>query len=147
MKNQQNKRHFPPPGDHPGGFGVPDGYFDRLPGRIMENIRKRTEHPVKTVILTRRIYALTAAAAAFLILLGTGLWYRYQFKSQHVGEDENIMAAYYHADLTIDEETIYNFIDEEDLEITTRIPGIKDETIITYLLDEGIDNDMIAEHL
>lgn len=136
-----------PPANKNEQFRVPDHYFDRLPDAILERIRIKESSSAsgKTPVL-RRIYTLTAAAAVFLLLLVSGLWYHRLHQDNPVNS-EDFVAGYYVAGDLIEQEDILEFIGTEDIDIDASLSGIRNDIIINYLIDEGIDETIIAEQL
>ena len=62
-------------------FAVPDGYFDRLPGRVMGRIAQRKR---------RRLMWRWAAAAVLVGCVATGSMFFERYEEQQTAEAENI---------------------------------------------------------
>ena len=87
ISNNNHKKHLQKESDSPilkrisdksgkaDSFKVPEGYFETLPGRIMDRIRSEEQLKPRIIRLHLRRRILTAAAAAILLLAGVAsLW-------------------------------------------------------------------------
>ena len=95
------------------GFRVPEGYFDRLPERVMERIR-REEAPAggRAVSLQRRkrILSLAAAAAIALLFVSGFLLLQEQRKRAADAAGTTAVTAYLMPG-DFDEQTLYDFME------------------------------------
>ncbi len=120
------------------GFRVPEGYFEVLPGRIMERVRQeRTAVPLR-----RRFYRVAVAAAVALFLAG-GTWFATR-EAFAPSPTEQGLQAYILNNEEVDEILLYDFLEQEE-EITPDEKNGDEDALISYLLTEGVDENMITE--
>jgi hypothetical protein len=153
------ERRFPGSATPAGGFRVPDGYFEQLPGRIRERIGSKNHVALHN---RRRLYTVLAVAAGVLALVAT-LVTLYFIPAVSIRP-----AALNRTDTTSDfyEEYILGKVDESvlmELMLSGMISGdsltvsdstflirlngfeVPPEDVIEFLVSEEISNDMIAE--
>ena len=129
-----------------GGFRVPESYFEELPGRVMEKIR-RGEVPASVPVVhmhRRRILSLAAAAVISLFFITGILLLQERSRSARKGEATATVTAYLMSG-DFNEQTLCDFMKEEN--IVPEIPAVTqdDEQIIDYLVNEGVDEYLLAE--
>ena len=127
-----------------GGFRVPDGYFDRLPEQVMEKIREgEASVPVVSVRRKRVITLVAAAAVALLFVTGYLLL---QVKSGAFGNrDAATSVTVYLMSSDVDEQVLYDFMEEENIVPETLPVTRDDDQIIDYLVSEGVNESLVAE--
>ena len=129
-------------------FTVPEQYFDTLPGRISGIIKNHEAPSASPVRAERRLPVYLYAAAAFTGLLIVGyLSMRLFFDTNpqnELSQNEVIEYIEFYTD-DFDESLV-----EENLESAWPGPEVSDEqkdAIITYLLNEGIDEQVLLNEL
>lgn len=88
-------------------FGVPEGYFDRLPARIMDHLPETNGRSRRVQL--RRVF-LAAACCAGIAVLGIGYYF-----SQEVAEKPAIASVEANTDTYIDEMADYAMIDNAEI--------------------------------
>lgn len=146
MDREEKHPLFPSPETPDGGFRVPEGYFDKLPGSILERVKKE-EHPIpkSTPLLPRWTYFAAAAVVVFALLIG-GLLQRERTRD-YFATGADIQEVYPSVFSEISEEEILEITGEELFASPANLQGIDNEIIIDYLLTEGVDEYLIAEKL
>ena len=129
-----------------GGFRVPDSYFDELPGRVMEKIR-RGEVPASVPVAhmhRRRILSLAAAAVITLLFVTGFLLLQERNRSaREARATANVTAYLISGDFN--EQTLYDFMEEENILPEMSAVTQDDDQIIDYLVNEGVDESLLAE--
>jgi len=127
------------------GFGVPEGYFDRLPGRVMEKIRSGEGLQVSRTVPMRRRVVISLAAAAVILLLVTGtLWLHLERGDGNDLMTGQSLSAYMMTD-GLDEQMLFEFMEQENITSGTVTGTPEDDSIINYLVNEGVDESVLAE--
>jgi hypothetical protein len=126
-------------------FRVPDEYFDHLPGRVMERIRGEGAQGRGGVVpLRQKISRSLVAAAAALLLVIAG---HYLLRTESVvpeGETDSAVTAYVMSG-DVDEQTLYEFIEGEDILPEAYAAAGGEDPLIDYLVSEGVDESLLAE--
>jgi len=122
-------------------FRVPENYFDTFSDRLFEKIE--LQNVIKEKTSTRFVFKSQFAMAASIIglaLLAYGTYYVISEKT-HVTNNVAVIKD------TTDAE--YSFVEEnhiiEALTTTTTKPKIEGDDIINYLVEDGVDENLIAE--
>jgi len=131
-------------------FLVPEGYFDHLPDRVLNTIRETggKEKIGKLFPLGRKMYAAIAMAAAVFAFVTLGYFYIRSLNHEYPAGTKSNSFVYFNMIKEIDEHSIYEFMEEENI-TPAYLPGQPDdtETIIDYLMDEGVDETLLAQQL
>lgn len=148
-KNKQIKQILNEAGDRK-NFRVPEGYFDSLPDRIKESVREAEAtraHAGHRFILP--MHTLIAAAAAVIAFAVIGYFYVNSLRSvEHFPTDTSAGVVFDIMPGDISEEVLYDFIKEEEISTgSTRTEEKNTEAIINYLVDEGVDEILLAQQL
>ena len=125
-------------------FRVPDGYFDHLPGRVMERVRKEGVSGSTAVVpLRQRVSRLLVAAAAVVLLFIVS--YSLLRRERNVPDNKagNGVTAYVWSG-DVDEQTLYEFLEREDI-LPEACPASDEDAVIDYLVSEGVDESLLAE--
>jgi hypothetical protein len=149
------------PGNEP--FKVPEGYFDRLPGRIRDEIVSKTSgkfnpFSFRSFFTVRRVWVPVLAIAVVCIVVYFLLPYPERTQQSLVENKDtlNMSTGYdasYAGEALLDEyASISKMIEESSLTqdadisfITTSNDGITNEDICDYLQEQELDSDVIAE--
>ncbi len=148
-KNKHMEQILKEAGDRK-NFRVPEGYFDRLPDRIRESVREaEPTRAHKGNRFTIPIPTLVASAAAVIAFAVMGWFYVHSLRSGepfHGGTNASLVFDLMPGDVS--EEMLYNFIEEEGISTeSSRTEGKNTEAIINYLVEEGVDETLLAQQL
>jgi hypothetical protein len=122
-------------------FRVPENYFDKFSDKIFEKIELPEVAKEKTpfLLVFKSQFAMAAGIIGFA-LLAYGAYYFISDKTQ-VADKIAVVQD------TTDAE--YSFVEEnhiiEALSTTTTKPKIEGDDIISYLVEDGVDENLIAE--
>jgi low affinity Fe/Cu permease len=125
-------------------FRVPDGYFEHFPERVMEKIRAGEDKTVPRMVPFHRkgMYYAAAVIAAVVILTGGYLFLQRQ-GAPDVSVRNNVTTFVMTSE--IDEQMLMEFMEQENI-IADTLPVISEEdSIIDYLVQEGVDESLLAE--
>jgi hypothetical protein len=129
-------------------FSIPEQYFDTLPGRISGIIKNHKAPSASPARAKRRLPVYLYAAAAFTGLLIVGYFSMRLFfdtnPQNELSQNEVIEYIEFYTD-DFDESLV-----EENLESAWPGPEVSDaqkDAIITYLLNEGIDEQVLLNEL
>lgn len=115
------------------GFKVPDGYFESLTDKVMQQI---TEPEVKTIPLYRRFTTWYASAAAILLLaFGTGLYFKLGVREAQ--PDNTAIENYLVYQANISNYDLYQNLDENDIKDLEQSVVISDDAIEEYISGQG----------
>lgn len=137
---EHNTEHKPSFGKKELPFKVPDGYFENLSNRILQN---KDQKPALTI----RLYLRVAAVASILIVISISVFYflnqnpeekiAYQMQGFNPIPDEL---------LQVDESTIIEYLPSEP-ELDNSPASVEKDEIINYLVENNIDEDLIYEEI
>jgi len=125
-------------------FGVPAGYFDSLPDKIMSKINAAEEEPAR-ISLWRTIkpqLALAASFVALFMLAYTGFKIFMPEKSTNVLPESEVLATLENEIYDIDESLIFELLETGSSEPIIDEGDLTDEEIMNYLTNEGSDIDL-----
>ena len=148
-KDKQIKQILNEAGDRK-NFRVPEGYFDSLPDRIKESVREAEATRAHAGHrFTIPIHTLIATAAAVIAFAMIGYFYIQSLRSAgHFPADTSAGVVLDIMPGDISEEVLYDFIKEEGISTgLSRTEGKNAEAIINYLVDEGVDETLLAQQL
>jgi hypothetical protein len=115
------------------GFKVPDGYFESLTDKVMQQI---PEPEVKTIPLYHSFTTWYAAAAAVLLLaFGAGLYFK-----PGTGEtqpDNSAIESYLVYQANISNYDLYQSLDDDDIKDLEQSIVISDDAIEEYITVQG----------
>ncbi|HBH47200.1 MAG TPA: hypothetical protein DDX98_01080 [Bacteroidales bacterium] len=127
-------------------FAVPENYFEKLPGSIMERIKseeasKQVEIKRPVIKLIRNQLAIAASFAALALLAYTAIKIIAPDKqSDHLPLDD-IYASLEQEVHELDEVFMYDLVNTESLN-NANTPELSEQDIIEYLMEEGADLDL-----
>ncbi|MES2485093.1 MAG: hypothetical protein V4581_03990 [Bacteroidota bacterium] len=121
------------------GFSTPDGYFESLADKVMLQLPKAE---VRVIPLYRRKPVWLSAAAAFIIMLGFGIFFRSMlFTPQTVQPDAEAIENYLVYQQGINSYQLTQNLDQKDiaeLNETIDVSHISADDIEEYLSTEDI---------
>jgi len=121
------------------GFKTPDGYFEGLADKVMQQL---PEPQARVIPLYRRKPVWLSAAAAFIIMLGFGIFFRSMlFTTQTVQPDAEAIENYLVYQQGISSYQLSQNLDQQDiaeLNATIDVSHISAEDIEDYLSTEDI---------
>jgi len=126
-------------------FRTPEGYFENLSGKIMQKIGEPEETVRK--VSAWRVFKTQFAVAAGIIGFALLAYYSYHFISSNNSLlDKNNVIAVVAVDTTDAE---LSFVDEshiiEAISTTTPKQEVNGDDLINYLIEDDIDENLIAE--
>jgi hypothetical protein len=129
-------------------YRVPEDYFKQFPVKMMERIGKQGERQ-RTGHAFRRFFkpqlAIAAAILAFAILGYLSVRYLFSDGANAELSPQEIAEYFEYYSSELDEGLYYEVLDE--MEVDEPDDREYDEIIIDYLLDQGIDYQLIMENL
>jgi hypothetical protein len=143
--------------DH--SFKVPNGYFEELPGRIMERVKKEESRSIIRHVMTKPAFYYAAAILIVFIVISGVFLFRNNETDQYLAADFDIPDAYMTALLTdelsnailleITEEGLEegSFSYEESLLEDLSDISITNEEIIYYLNNSSISTEELIEKI
>ena len=118
------------------GFKTPEGYFDNLTNRVMEQL---PDNETKVVPLYKRVQKWYVRIAAILIIaIGTGIFFKLNTSGNDVKQpDASTIENYlvYQSDIT--NEDLYEHLDDNDIKILEESIQISNEAIEIYIVYEN----------
>lgn len=147
------------------GFKVPVNYFEELPGRIEQTIRKEETGPqlnnagsstTRRIIIYRIAPLLAAASVIIALFFLFPVSKTSNVASNNTNDSLNLTASYdasYATEAIQDEYVLMNeMLDDPDAQLNVETSSdfyesneISDEDITDYLMDQDIDTDLLAE--
>jgi hypothetical protein len=127
--------------EHP--FSVPEGYFETLPGKVMERIREEDEQqvPVRRITGTVRFRVAMAAAIVGLALISYSI-IRTTLNGGSLGDYPDI-ALLEQLDIIDDDHYLVGFLDEESAAIDEEEAYVTQA--IEFLAMADVEMDLIFE--
>lgn len=116
-------------------FGVPDGYFDNLADRIVENVEQEEKKEKVRVLPVVKSFMWMAASFLFIFTIGRVIVPYFADPTEKLSG--NIVAENGVVD-TVKEESLFDFTDDFE-------PSV--DEIIEYLSEEGIDGELLVAEL
>jgi len=116
-------------------FRVPEGYFDNLADRIIENVEQDEEKEKVRILPLMKSFLWMAASFLFILTLGKLLVPYFVDPSQKLSS--NMVAQNGVVD-TVKEESTFDFTGDFE-------PSV--EEIIEYLSEEGFDGELLVAEL
>jgi hypothetical protein len=122
-------------------FCVPDNYFDNFSDRLLEKIELQESKKLKTpfLLVFKTQFAMAAGIIGFA-LLAYGAYY-------FISDKKPVTDTIAIVQDTTDAE--YYFVEEdhiiEALSTKTTKPNLEGDDIISYLVEDGVDENLIAE--
>jgi len=109
----------------------------------MERIRKEEKSAVRVVPFRRKMYYAAAVAAAVVILLGGYLLLQRGAVGSGEMPDKNVMAFVMSDE--VDEQILWDYLEQEHMVPDTLRQPEEESMIINYLMQEGVDESLLAE--
>ena len=130
-------------------FKVPDGYFDNLPGQIMDKIKASEEKPEQPGlwVTIRPQLALAASFVALFMLAYTGFKLFLPEKSANTLSESEIVATLENEIYDLDESYMIDLIETDNKEPVIDNARLTKEEIMDYLMEEGDDLDLSLTEL
>jgi hypothetical protein len=129
-------------------YRVPEGYFEEFPMKMMERIGKQGERQ-QTKLTFRRFFkpqlVIAAAILAFAILGYLSVRYLFSDGIDPELSTQEIAEYFEYYSSEFEEELYYEVLDE--MEVDEPDDHDYNEIIIDYLLNQGIDYQLIMENL
>jgi hypothetical protein len=124
-------------------FRVPENYFDTLSDRILDTISKSESTSIKPVYQINWIKQIAVAASIVGIIFVSYSGYKFFNKTENINNQEI-------AQIIDTTDAEYSFVDEDNIveAITTEIPvteNLEGDDIISYLVEDGVDENLIAD--
>lgn len=116
-------------------FRVPEGYFDNLADRIVENVEKEDKEEKVKIMPLMKSFMWMAASFLFIFTIGRVLVPYFADPSERLSG--NMVAQNGVVDTVIDESS-FDFTNDFE-------PSV--EEIIEYLSEEGIDGELLVAEL
>ncbi len=136
------------PGDgKQNNFRVPENYFEQLPGKMREKIRM-PEEEIKTIKMPvpHRMMTVAGVAAAVVAFVFIGYFFVHYLNTTHSPVPEGSVSYIFSTD--IDDQTLYEFIQQEDISTEfSKMNTTNVGSIIDYLADKGVDDYLLAQQL
>ena len=133
-------------------FKVPDGYFDKLPGNVMDRIKQeegvdlgkqtnetRSKRPV--ISLVRNQLAIAASFAALFLLAYTAIRIIAPQAPNNALSEIEIIASLEAEIHDLDEVYLYNLVFSNETISKDETIELSDQEIMNYLIEEGVDLD------
>lgn len=114
------------------GFKVPEGYFESLEDRVMEQLS--LPEP-KVIPLYRRRPVWASVAAAVVVMVGAGLFY---LNNSATPADESAIENYLVYQGNISSYDIIQNLDDSDINALEKSMAVSDDAVIDYLDNENI---------
>ena len=132
-------------------FKVPDGYFENLPGKIMDSVQdnqnevqESEKRPV--FIIIRNQLAIAASFAALFLLAYSAIKIIAPDKSSDNLTENEIFASLESELFELDETVLFNLANNESIE-SIETNGLTEQEIIDYLIEEGDELDLSINDL
>ncbi len=149
MKRDKNIEHIPNKASGREDFRVPEGYFEQLPGRVMEEIRSgekdRVTESKPALLRINPVFAMAAAVIAFAVIGYFFVQYLHTSDTPAVMSDH--IVSYSSLPDDINEDVLYEYIEKENISAGFSVIDEDSGTIIDYLMDEGVDESLLAQQL
>ena len=151
MEKNKNIEQILKEGSKQNDFSVPEGYFEQLPGQIIEKINVHQEQkggaPERSVFF--RINPVVTMAAAVVAFAVIGYFYIHSLHSSEksvITTNAELISDILPEDVS--EEALFEFVEKEQIfPLLTQTDDADTETIIDYLVDEGVDETLLAQQL
>jgi hypothetical protein len=121
------------------GFRTPDGYFESFTERVMQQL---AQPEARVIPLYRRKPVWFSAAAAFIVLLGLGIFFRSAVLDvQTVQPDADAIENYLVYQQGINSYDLIQNLNQQDIEelqASIDVDDISNEAIKEYLIDEDV---------
>lgn len=129
-------------------FAVPDGYFESFADKMMDRINiehSNDQEHAKVIRLSglRKTLAWAASLAAMFLLAYTGISILGPSSGTKLLPESEVMAALESEIHEIDEAQLYYLLEENTKETSLEETDLTEEEIINYLIEEGVDIDLL----